>query len=161
MGVTKQTPSVEDYLRAIDLLSKENNVVRCSDISRMLNIKAPSVTQALAKLSKAGLVKHQNYRGVELTAEGTLIARDVDLRHETLRRFLEEILGVEAKIAEQDACGMEHALSKPSLKRLAKFIEFLSTCPLGTPECLKGFNYYIEHEERDHKLLVSCQKKPR
>jgi DtxR family Mn-dependent transcriptional regulator len=150
---------MEDYLKTIDLLSRESTGVRVSDISRILNIKAPSVTQALAKLSKEGLVKHQKYGGVELTGEGALIARDVSVRHETLRRFLAEILNVDPEIAEQDACGMEHALSPASLKRLAKFIEFLADCPLGTPECLGGFLYYIEHEERDKKLLISCQKK--
>jgi DtxR family Mn-dependent transcriptional regulator len=159
MGVTKQTTSMEDYLKTIDLLSRESTGVRVSDISRILNIKAPSVTQALSKLSMEGLVKHQKYGGVELTGEGAMIARDVNLRHETLLRFLTRILNVDPEIAEQDACGMEHALSQASLKRLAKFIEFLADCPLGTPECLRGFRYYMEHEERDKKLLTSCQRK--
>ncbi|MDD5700688.1 MAG: metal-dependent transcriptional regulator [Dehalococcoidales bacterium] len=159
MRTTRQTASTEDYLKAIKLLAKERDTVRVTDISRVLNIKAPSVTQALMKLTKAGLVRHKKYQGVELTKEGDIIARDVNLRHETIRRFLIWILNIDPDIAEQDACGMEHTLSADSLKRLAKFIEFLSSCPLGTPECLKGFNYYIEHEERDEGLLKSCKEK--
>lgn len=159
MGAIRRTTSVEDYLRAINLLGRKSVTVRVNDISKMLNIKAPSVTQALAKLAEAGLIKHKKYGGVELTIEGDSIAQDVNMRHEAIRRFLEEILNVDAEIAEQDACGMEHALSTASLKRLAKFIEFLSSCPLGTPACMKGFDYYIEHEERDQGLLASCQKK--
>ena len=117
------------------------------------------VTEALTKLSEAGLVKHQKYSGVELTAKGARIARYVNRRHEVLRRFLAEILNVHPEIAEQDACGMEHALSAASLSRMAKFVEFLSNCPLGTPECLKGFNYYFEHGEREQGLLASCTKR--
>ena len=159
MGVGEQTTSVEDYLKAIALLGKESKVVRVTEIGKMLKVKAPSVTEALTRLSEAQLVKHQKYGGVELTAEGARIARDVNRRHEVLRRFLAEILNVHPEIAEQDACGMEHALSKASLEKLAKFVEFLSNCPLGTPECLKGFSYYFEHGERDQGLLTSCRKR--
>jgi DtxR family Mn-dependent transcriptional regulator len=159
VGTTKQTASTEDYLKVIKLLARERDTVRVSDISQILNFKAPSVSQALTRLTKAGLVKHKRYAGVELTDKGDIIARDVNMRHDTIRRFLAEILNLDPDIAEQDACGMEHALSTDSLKQLVKFIEFLTSCPLGTPECLKGFNYYVEHAERDKGLLNSCQKK--
>ena len=157
--VTRQTTSVEDYLKTIALLAKKSGVVRVADIGKTLKVKAPSVTEALTKLSKAGLVKHQNYGGVELTVEGARIARDVNRRYEVLRRFLSEILNVHPETAEQDACGMEHALSAASLERIGKFVEFLSNCPLGTPACLKGFNYYFEHGEREQGLLTSCSKR--
>ena len=159
MGVSKPTTSGEGYLKAIALLGKEGKVVRVTEIGKLLQVKAPSVTEALTKLSEAGLVKHQKYGGVELTTEGARIARDVNRRHEVLRRFLAEILNVHREIAEQDACGMEHALSTDSLDRMAKFVEFMSNCPLGTPECLKGFSYYFEHRERDQRLLASCRKR--
>jgi DtxR family Mn-dependent transcriptional regulator len=140
----KYTTSVEDYLKTIYLLDREKGFVRVSYISCILNIKDPSVTQDLAKLSNKGLIKHQKYRDVELTPKGEIIARNINLRHETLCRFLEGILNVAPEIAEKDACGMEHALSPDSLRKLAIFTEFMSNCPLGTPECLKGFRYYIE-----------------
>ena len=48
-----------------------------------------------------------------------------------------------------------------SLDKLARFVVFMSNCPLGTPECLKGFSYYFEHGERDQGLLGSCRKRER
>lgn len=57
-----------------------------------------------------------------------------------------------------DACRMEHVLSRTSLERLAKFIEFVLNCPRGEPEWLKGFNYYFQHGERDEELLARCQR---
>ncbi len=159
MGVSKRTTSGEGYLKTIALLGKEGKVVRVTEIAKMLKVKAPSVTEALTKLSEAGLVRHQKYDSVELTAEGARIVQDVNRRHEVLRRFLVEILNVHPEIAEQDACGMEYALSTGSLDRMAKFVEFMSHCPLGTPECLKGFSYYFKHGQRDQGLLTSCQQK--
>ena len=159
MGASKRTTSREDYLKTIALLGKESKPVRATEIARMLKVKAPSVTEALARLSEAGLVKHQKYGNVELTAEGARIARDINRRHEVLRRFLTEILNVHPAIAEQDACGMEHALSTISLDRMARFVEFMSNCPLGAPECLKGFNYYFEYGKRDQLILNSCREK--
>ncbi|MHC1589550.1 MAG: iron dependent repressor, metal binding and dimerization domain protein, partial [Candidatus Hecatellaceae archaeon] len=44
-------------------------------------------------------------------------------RHEVFRRFLEEILGVDGKTAEEDACMLEHAVSRQTLKKLVKFVE--------------------------------------
>ena len=155
---TQQTASMEDYLERIALLSEEGKPVRVTEISKALGVRKPSVTSAMTKLSEAGLVEHEKYGDVTLTAEGSKIAQDVYRRHETLSHFLVEILKVEPAIAEEDACRMEHSLSPASLERLEQFIKFVLNCPRGEPEWLKGFNYYFEHGERDEELLARCQR---
>jgi DtxR family Mn-dependent transcriptional regulator len=154
----QQTASMEDYLEAIALLTENGEPVKVTAISKMLGVRKPSVSYAVSKLSESGLVTHQRYGGVKLTTEGLRIAEDVYRRHETLRSFLNNLLGVDPRVAEQDACRMEHSLSPTSLERLAKFIEFVLNCPRGEPEWLKGFNYYFEHGERDEESLARCQK---
>lgn len=154
----EQTASMEDYLEAIAVLRGEGEVVRVKQISHALGVKMPSVTSALRKLSAEGLVKHERYGYVELTAEGDKAAEDVIRRHEALRHFLIEILNVDPKIAGEDACKMEHAISPTSLERLAKFLEFVLTCPRGHPVWLKGFNYYFEHGERAEEYLARCER---
>jgi len=154
----KQTASMEDYLEAIAVLRSKDKVVRVKQISDALGVKMPSVTYALRKLSEDGLVKHKRYGYVELTAEGTRAAKDVVHRHEALRRFLTEILRVNPETASEDACKMEHAISPASQERLAKFIEFVLTCPRGQPEWLKSFDYYFEHGERAEECLERCQR---
>ena len=149
---TGQTASMEDYLEAIAFLRAEAGRVRVSDISRRLDVKMPSVTSALKKLADQGLVEHERYGDVELTPEGRGIAEDVIHRHEALRRFLTEILGVEPERAAEDACAMEHSLSSPSRDRLSKFIEFVLAGP-RQPEWLKNFEYYVEHGERPKVCL--------
>ena len=156
--MSEQTASMEDYLEAIALLTKDEEPVKVTAISKMLGVSKPSVTSALARLSEARLVTHQRYGDVELTPKGAWIAEDVYRRHKTLRSFLINLLGVDPKVAEEDACRLEHWLSRTSLERLTKFLEFVLTCPRGEPEWLKGFNYYFEHGKRDKELLARCQR---
>ena len=154
--ISEQTASMEDYLEAIAKLRQEEPKVRVTQISKRLGVKKPSVTAALYKLSEEGLVQHPRYGTVELTREGQRIAEDVMRRHEVLFRFLSEILGIDQEIAQEDACKLEHLLSPSSLERLAKFVEFVLTCPKGDPVWFEGFNYYIEHGERDREIVARC-----
>ena len=156
--VKRQTPSMEDYLEAVVMLGEGRNVVRVTQISKHLGVKKPSVTSALRKLLEEGLVRHERYGYVELTDEGQKIAEDVFRRHEALRRFLAEILGVDSKIAAEDACKMEHAISQASFSKLAKFVEFVLTCPRGQPDWLRGFAHYSEYGERSEEYLARCQR---
>ena len=156
--VTGQSASMEDYLEAIALLSKESKPVKVTEISKALGVKKPSVTSALTKLSRERLVEHARYGYAKLTAEGERIAQDVFRRHEALRHFLAEILNVAPDVAAEDACKMEHSLSPASLERLAKFVEFVLNCPREESLCLEGFNYYFEHGKRDEQLLARCQR---
>ncbi len=154
--ISEQTASREDYLEAIAKLSEEETSVRVTQISKMMGVKKPSVTAALHKLSEDGLVKHRRYGLVELTREGRMIAEEVMRRHEVLFRFLSEVLDIDPETAQEDACRMEHSLSPTSLERLAKFVEFVMTCPKGEPVWHKGFKYYFEHGERDQELVARC-----
>jgi DtxR family Mn-dependent transcriptional regulator len=149
---------MEDYLEAVVVLGGGKREVRVTQLSKALGVKKPSVTSALKKLSRQGLVEHKRYGRVMLTIEGERIARDVFRRHEALRHLLADILNVDPEIAAEDACKMEHSLSPASLERLAKFIEFVLTRPKGKPEWLKGFNYYFEHQELPPEYMARCSR---
>jgi DtxR family Mn-dependent transcriptional regulator len=148
-----QTASMEDYLEAIVILEEQGKLAKVTEIGKALGVKKPSVTSALAKLSEAGLVQHKKYGDVVLTAEGERIAHGVYQRHRTLRHFLVEILNVDPVLADEDACRVEHVLSRESLERLAKFVEYALNRPQGKPKWLKGFNYYFQHSEGDGELM--------
>ena len=147
---------MEDYLEAIAVLRERRRVVRVSQISEELAVSMPSVTAAIKKLSDEGLVEHEPYGHVELTREGETIARDVFHRHEALRRFLGEILGVEAAEAAEDACRMEHAISASTRDRLAEFVEFVLGNPRGIPEWVEQFNDYFESGEMSGTRRARC-----
>ncbi len=147
MMENKPTASMEDYLESIIMLREGKQAVRVSQMSKALGVKMPSVTGALKKLSDEGLVEHQRYGRVQLTPDGEKVARDVFRRHEALRRFLEEILIVNAETAAEDACKMEHAISPLTQKRLAKFIDFVLSRPKVQPYWLKMFDRYANYGE--------------
>jgi DtxR family Mn-dependent transcriptional regulator len=137
--------NMEDYLEAIAVLKKDVGVARVKDIGRLLNVKNPSVNSALNLLSNAGLVKHERYGYADLTQEGEAAAYDVMARHGAMVRFLTVILDVDHQTAEEDACRMEHSMSKEVFDKLTKFMDFVETCREDErPEWLKRFYFYMK-----------------
>jgi DtxR family Mn-dependent transcriptional regulator len=118
--------SQEDYLEAVLVLIRDgNHVARVRDIAKSLGVGMPSVTTALKALSRRGLVNYDPYQYVTLTPRGQLAAEQVVRRHETLRRFLREVLALDAPAAEENACRMEHAVDEILLERLGGLVDFL------------------------------------
>jgi len=155
----KQSPNMEDYLEVIAMLRGEEKVVRVSQIGRRLNVKMPSVTSALNKLSENGLVVHKRYGYVVLTSEGEKLAEEVIRRHKALTRFFAEALGVDREIAEEDACKIEHVISSLSMERLTKFLKFIEACPLGEANFPKRYKYYLKHGELPEECVEKGLRK--
>ena len=115
--------SQEDYLEAIYRIAGRQGKVRPLDIAKALEVTGASVTGALHSLSDEGLINHKPYGAVVLTRAGRRIARGVVRRHETLRRFLHDVLQVRADTAERCACRMEHAMPDEVLDRFVRFVD--------------------------------------
>jgi len=115
--------AMQDYLEVILNLSEKSGTARVTDIAVKLNIAKASVTQAINGLKEMSLVTQDRYGPVELTNTGKELALKVRHRHRTLRRFLVEVLGVNPKIAENDACLMEHVVSPQTIEKLVEFLE--------------------------------------
>jgi len=97
--------------------------IRVTDVASMLNIAKASVAQEIDHLKKHGLVTQKKYGPIELTANGKKIANEVRWRHSKLKQFLVDVLDVDPKIAEKDACLMEHAVSAHTMIRLINYLE--------------------------------------
>ncbi len=125
------TESMEDYLEAILEIEAETGCpeVRVSDIARKLKVTRPSVVGMIKHLVEHELVDHDHYGAVTKTERGRKIAQEVMKRHMVLRRFLEEVLGLDAEVAEEDACKMEHTLSDKAIERFIALEEFRSMGP--------------------------------
>jgi DtxR family Mn-dependent transcriptional regulator len=116
--------SAEDYLEVVYVASQSGRHVRVTDIANDLGVSKPSVVSALAGLKRKGLVRHERYRGVELTARGAAVADEVYRRHRFLTEFLCDVLGVPAEVAGREACEIEHVLSPETVERLVRMVEF-------------------------------------
>lgn len=114
--------SQEDYLEAIHALGEGGTAVCVADIARRLAVSMPSVTGAMRRLERMGLIRHDRYDYVELTAAGGRRAQDVAGRHALLKRFLREVLGLPERTAERDACAIEHHASPETIRALVAFL---------------------------------------
>jgi DtxR family Mn-dependent transcriptional regulator len=152
----KHSASMEDYLESILVLRQGKEAVKVSQMSKALGVKMPSVTSALSKLSQQGLVKHERYGRVQLTPDGKKIAEDVFHRHEALRRFLTEVLSIDPKIADDDACKMEHSVSPATQEKLGKFVEFVLRPSEGQPKWLRIFHHYLQQAELPEEYVTKC-----
>jgi Mn-dependent DtxR family transcriptional regulator len=98
------------YLETIYVLSQEHPNVRAVDIGEELGYSRPSVSRAMHVLKDEGLVKTDDYGFVKLTEAGNVLAKRIYERHTVLTQVLLD-LGVEEKIASEDACRLEHYIS--------------------------------------------------
>jgi len=118
--------SLEDYLEAIFNLAGEAGVARSKDISRSLAVSGASVTGALRTLKQKGLANHKPYGFVTLTDTGKAAAAEIVRKHNILKCFFINILGIDAETAQHAACKAEHILGPNVIARLLSFIEFVT-----------------------------------
>ena len=114
----------QEYIELIYSLQKIDPVARIKDIAKLRNVASPTVTVAVDRLRKAGLVEHEKSGYVVLTEEGKRLGQRLERRHTLIREFLVDILGVDTEIAEQDACNIEHILDKQSVDGLERFLNY-------------------------------------
>jgi CheY-like chemotaxis protein len=88
----------------------------------LLDVKMPSVVKAIHELKKLGLALQEPYCPIQLTPKGERLAKHVLSRHTLLRSFLVK-LGVSRKIADKDACMMEHILSAETIDKIRAYTE--------------------------------------
>lgn len=139
------TGRTEDYLEAIYTVARRKGYAKVRDVSNMLNVGPPSVTEMFKKLSDDNLINYEKYSGVTLTSKGENIAKETRVKHNTIRDFL-LILGIDEKIADEDACKIEHTVNPETMERLTKFVEFVQHVEEG-PLWLDHFRYFHETGE--------------
>ena len=118
----KTNESAENYLETILILSKKLPVVRSVDIATELDFKKSSVSVAMKNLRAKNHITVTDAGYIYLTDEGKKIAEMIYERHGILTRCL-TALGVNAQIAENDACKIEHVISDESFQAIKRHAE--------------------------------------
>jgi Mn-dependent DtxR family transcriptional regulator len=113
--------SAENYLETILMLSKIKPVVRSVDIADELGFKKSSVSVAMKNLREKEQITVTREGYIYLTDSGREIAEMIYERHELLTDWLVR-LGVDKETAAQDACRIEHVISKESFDAIKKHI---------------------------------------
>ena len=119
---------MEDYLEVISELVELKGYATTLDISRYMNVSAPSVTKMLQRLDDGGFLEYERYHGINLTPKGEKTADGIRQKHGILLEFL-EMLGVGSETANRDTEGIEHHLDPKTIGQLRKFVTFLKANP--------------------------------
>lgn len=114
--------SGENYLEAILVLQQKQGMVRSVDVARHMEVTKPSVCHAVATLRDGGFLTMDEDFFLHLTDLGQEIAEQIYEKHRFFTARLIEV-GVDPKIAEQDACRIEHVISEESFQRLKQTAE--------------------------------------
>ena len=112
--------SGENYLEAILMLSREKKEVHAIDVVNNLGFSKPSVSIMLKKLKDEGYIDIDSDQHIHLLPEGLKIAEKILERHELLTEILIK-LGINEKVAEEDACKIEHDLSDETFNAIKNY----------------------------------------
>lgn len=111
--------SAENYLETILILKQRNGMVRSIDIASELEFTKPSVSVAMKNLRENGYIEMDRDGMITLTPKGLQIAETIYERHTLISDWL-MFLGVEEKTALEDACRIEHVISKESFEAIKR-----------------------------------------
>ena len=114
--------SSENYLEMILMLSKKLPVVRSVDIAENMGFKKSSVSVAMKHLREDDYITVTKPGFIYLTDKGREVAEMIYERHEMISKAL-MALGVPQEIATEDACRIEHVISKESFEAVKNYIQ--------------------------------------
>lgn len=115
------SPSKEEYLKAIYVLSEKTQVIRSIDLATYLNVSKPSVSNAVTILQNKGLVVKPLHGGIHLTNEGLKLGQILTDRFQLIKQFLITCCNVNEQTASEDACKMEHLISDETTFALKRY----------------------------------------
>jgi len=118
----KESENVEEYLEAIYRLIERGERLITTNIAKELGVSARSVTEMLGKLDKRGYIKYEPYKEVSLTKKGRNLGKTILRRHRLLEKFL-HTLGISRNKIHDEACRLEHAVSKELEEAIEKKME--------------------------------------
>ncbi len=127
------TPAMEDYLKAAYRLRDEDGPITTQRLAEALGVSSPSVTNMVKRLHELGLVRHERYRGVELTETGEQIALEVVRHHRLLELYLVQALGYAWDEAHAEADRLEHHISEEMEARIDAALGHPTRDPHGDP----------------------------
>ena len=122
----KLSASLEDYLEAIAELCAGEGHAHSKEIAEKLNVKMPSVTEALRQLVDMGYIIYNTHYPVQLTAAGSAVAEEIVHRHKVLKGFFTDILGLTPDKAADTACHLEHVVDEDTIARFVLFSDAIT-----------------------------------
>jgi DtxR family Mn-dependent transcriptional regulator len=128
-STSKITVALETYLETIADLQEEQGPVMPSVLAERIGCKRSSVTSALKRLVELGLINYKPYKPVTLSDKGEEMVEKLTKYHSILAEFFIQTLLLPEEFAEEEACKLEHRVSKRVIERMKSFIEYEKQYP--------------------------------
>ncbi len=123
----------EEYIETIYRLQKRDGAAKTKELAEALSVVPGSITNTIEHLERHDLVVHEPYRGVKLTKQGEKIALGIIRRHRLAERMLTDMLNAQWSSVHEEACKLEHALTKKVAALLEARLGYPKFCPHGNP----------------------------
>lgn len=114
--------SLEEYLKTMYILKKQNGYIRVTDIAHNMNCTKPSVNKAINNLKDNGLINHETYGAIEITEDGENLAKKILEAYDIVYLFLKDVLSLTAEDAEKEAEKIKSTISDNTINKLAKYV---------------------------------------
>jgi DtxR family Mn-dependent transcriptional regulator len=124
---------IAHYLEAIYYIQAEGEPVRSARLADWLSVSRPTVTVALRRMTRDGMVRLNAHKEIELTVRGDQAAAAIVRRHRIMERWLTDVLGLDWVTADAEAERLEHAVSQLVEETLYRSLGRPTTCPHGNP----------------------------
>jgi DtxR family Mn-dependent transcriptional regulator len=124
---------ISRYLEAIYYMWSEGEPPRSARLADWLGVSRPTVTVALRRMARDGMVRMNGRKEIEMTSAGRRAAESIVRRHRIMERWLTDVLGLDWVAADTEAARLEHAVSEKVERRLYQALGRPQTCPHGNP----------------------------
>jgi DtxR family Mn-dependent transcriptional regulator len=134
VAISELSVSTQNYLKAMWSLQEWSDApLTPTLLAARLGVRVSTVSDAVRKLTAQGLVEHEPYGGIALTAQGRRDALEMVRRHRLIETFLVEALGYRWDQVHDEAEVLEHAVSDFMVEQVDAFLDHPSRDPHGDP----------------------------
>ncbi|KUM38424.1 metal-dependent transcriptional regulator [Arthrobacter sp. EPSL27] len=134
MKTSPPSSSIEDYVKVIYSFTEwQDKPITSTQLAQRLGVANSSVSEMVRKLKDQGLVDHQPYSAITLTADGVRLALSMVRRHRLIETFLVRELGYRWDEVHDEAELLEHAVSDTFIDRMAAKLGNPVRDPHGDP----------------------------
>ncbi|MBQ9658035.1 MAG: metal-dependent transcriptional regulator [Clostridia bacterium] len=122
MKIIMVSKALEEYIKTMYIIKKQNGNVRVTDIAQKMNCTKPSVNKALHNLKNEELVNYETYGTIELTQKGEDLAKKILEAYDIVYIFLKDVLELEEENAKEEAEKIKSTMEDETINKLAKYV---------------------------------------
>lgn len=132
------TKSLEEYLKTMYILKKQNGNIRVTDIANKMSCSKASVNKALNNLKQNNLIYYETYGPIELTTSGIDLAKKILEAYDIVYIFFKDVLNLDKEKAKSEAEKIKSMLDDDTLNKLARYVH--KTLDLNNLDCCYDLN---------------------